>query len=262
MKVFETIQSFLEYRADLKSKSVGFVPTMGALHEGHASLLERSVSENETTVLSIFVNPTQFNNPDDFKHYPKTWEQDLLIAKKTGVDAVLAPRDPSEMYPDQYHYQVTEKTFSKILCGEHRPGHFEGMLTVVMKLLNIASADRAYFGEKDYQQLKLVQGMAEAFFLKTKIIGCATLREKDGLAMSSRNLRLTPSERTLAPELYRVMMTEKSLSIAQEILTNKGFKVEYLVDEGGRRFAAAHLGSVRLIDNISLHTSMGENPHG
>jgi pantoate--beta-alanine ligase len=252
MKVFENIANFLEYRANLKSTGVGFVPTMGALHEGHASLLSRSATENQTTILSIFVNPTQFNNPDDFKHYPKTWDQDLAIAKAAGVDAIFAPRDPKEMYPDSYRYQISEKEFSKALCGEHRPGHFEGMLSVVMKLLNLVSADRAYFGEKDFQQLKLVQGMAEAFFLKTKIIGCATLREKDGLAMSSRNLRLTSDERALAPDLHRVMKAEKSLNRARELLEASGFKVEYLEDREGRRFAAANLGSVRLIDNISL----------
>lgn len=271
--VFKTRTAFQEWRNDLASRaqvnlatgkagsllpSVGFIPTMGALHEGHASLLDAARKENEITILSIFVNPTQFNNPDDLKHYPKTWEADLEMAKKHGVDAIFAPDSMDEMYPDDYRYQITEKEFSKELCGAHRPGHFDGVLTVVMKLFQLVRPTRAYFGEKDYQQLSLIQGMVEAFFLPIEIVPCPTLREKDGLAMSSRNVRLTSDERALAPKLYETITTLKNNEQAKAKLTELGFQVEYLVDRASgnnpklRRYVAAHLGKVRLIDNVTL----------
>ena len=190
LKVFESIAEFIKYRdQNLTAKKVGFVPTMGALHEGHASLLRKSSQENEITVLSIYVNPTQFNNPDDLKKYPRTQEADLEVAKKSGANIVISPKY-EEMYSDNYRYKVTEAEFSKILCGVYCLGHFDGVLIVVMKLLNIVSANKAYFGEKDYQQLQLIKDMAKNFFMKTEIVPCPTLREKDGLAMSSRNVRL------------------------------------------------------------------------
>jgi pantoate--beta-alanine ligase len=253
MKVFHTVPAFQEWRKSLPlGKTVGFVPTMGALHSGHESLLQYSVKDNDFTVLSIFVNPTQFNNPDDLKHYPKTFEADLAMAKKSGVDAVFAPDHMEELYPDQYRYQITESEFSKQLCGAHRPGHFNGVLSVVMKLLNLVDATRAYFGEKDYQQLTLIQGMVDAYFLKTKIIPCPTVREESGLAKSSRNLRMTADELNLAPMLYQTITTVKDRSAAIAKLTELGFKVDYLEDLNQRRYVAAHLGAVRLIDNVAL----------
>jgi pantoate--beta-alanine ligase len=240
--------------------SVGFVPTMGALHAGHESLLKAARKENERVVLSIFVNPTQFNNPDDLKNYPKTWDADLGLARRNGVDVIFAPDSMDELYPDQYRYQLTEKEFSKELCGAHRPGHFDGVLTVVMKLFQLVRPARAYFGEKDHQQLTLIQGMVEAFFLPVEIVPCATLREKSGLAMSSRNVRLTPKELEIAPALYQTITTIKNRDQAKEKLAELGFQVEYLVDRVAtinhtprlRRYVAAHLGSVRLIDNVEL----------
>jgi pantoate--beta-alanine ligase len=253
MKVFHSVQAFQEWRASLPlGKSIGFVPTMGALHSGHESLLQFSVKDNDFTVLSIFVNPTQFNNADDLKHYPKTFEADLAMAKKSGVDAVFAPNEMSELYPDQYRYQITESEFSKELCGAHRPGHFNGVLSVVLKLLNLADATRAYFGEKDHQQLSLIEGMVSAYFLKTKIVPCPTVREESGLAKSSRNMRLTSEELKMAPLLYQTITTVRDRSEALSKLTELGFRVDYLEDKNNRRYVAAHLGQVRLIDNVPL----------
>ena len=255
MKIIETVSGFLEWRRALdQNLSVGFVPTMGALHAGHGSLLATSKKENDITILSVFVNPTQFNQTEDFEKYPKTWEQDLLLAEKNGVDIVFSPKDPSEVYPDQYRYQITEKDFSKNLCGEFRPGHFDGVLTVVMKLLQITKPRRAYFGEKDFQQYTLIKSMAESFFMDVEIVGCQTIREESGLALSSRNLRLEESERLLAPKLYQVMTHADDVNDAKSALSDLGFEVEYLTDlktpAGKRRFAAAWLGKVRLIDNV------------
>lgn len=257
MKVIETVKAFQEWRATLpRSTTVGIVPTMGALHLGHCSLMAASEEHNDITVVSIFVNPTQFNQASDFEKYPKTWEADLAMCEKYGVDVVFAPHAREEMYPDHYHYRVSEHAFSQELCGEFRPGHFEGVLTIVLKLLNLADADRAYFGEKDHQQLTLIRGMTEAFFMRTRIIACPTLREESGLAMSSRNLRLSPAEKEIAPELYAVISEFPGIEQAKEELTRLGFRVEYLVDkteaDHRRRYVAAWLGDVRLIDNVRI----------
>ena len=248
MKDFVQLQDWISFRRTLKG-SVGFVPTMGALHAGHASLLERARKENDHVVLSIYVNPTQFNNPEDLKRYPITLNRDRDLAQSIGVDSLLLPSF-EEIYPDQYRYKVSENDFSTKLCGVHRPGHFDGVLTVVMKLLNLVRADRAYFGEKDYQQLQLIRGMAEAFFLQTEIVGCPTLRETDGLAMSSRNVNLSEFGRAKAPRLAQILGHATSAHEARTFLTNEGFVVDYVEDIGDRRFAAATLDNVRLIDNV------------
>lgn len=261
MRVFETVTAFLEWRRSQSAqRTLGFVPTMGALHDGHQSLLERAARENDLVVLSVFVNPTQFNQASDFENYPKTREQDLERARQAGVDALFAPKDRSELYPDRYRYRVTEKEFSEELCGAHRPGHFEGVLTVVLKLFQIVKADRAYFGEKDGQQLELVRGLTEAFFLDTEIVACPTVREADGLAMSSRNLRLSSEERKRAPKLFETLRAKNALPEARATLEGLGFKVEYLEDRGARRYVAAWLGDVRLIDNLIRPSDEGAHP--
>lgn len=251
MKCFESVAEWREFRANMEPSraSLGFVPTMGALHAGHTSLLTQSKSDNAYTALSIFVNPTQFNEAKDLKNYPVTLAQDLDLARAAGVDFVLLPKY-AELYPDQYRYQIKEIETSQILCGAHRPGHFEGMLSVVMKLLNLVRAKRAYFGEKDFQQLQLVRGMVEAFFIETEIIACPTVREADGLAMSSRNLRLTPNERAQATLLPKILFENLSLAESRQRLADAGFRVEYVENWGGRKLAAVHLGQVRLIDNV------------
>ncbi|HKX54749.1 MAG TPA: pantoate--beta-alanine ligase, partial [Xanthomonadales bacterium] len=151
MQVFDSLQGWRAWRSGITA-SVGFVPTMGALHRGHLALLQRSLAENPVTVASIYVNPTQFNNADDLKKYPRSDEQDLAMLQDAGVDAVLMP-GYAELYPDGYRYRLVESELSQRFCGAHRPGHFDGVLSVVLKLLNIVAPDRAYFGEKDYQQL-------------------------------------------------------------------------------------------------------------
>lgn len=252
LKVFDSIPQFIQYRdQNLSQKKIGFVPTMGALHAGHASLMQKSATENEVTVLSIYVNPTQFNNPDDLKKYPRTWEADIALAEKNGSNVVISPQY-EELYPDKYRYKVTEGAFSKILCGAHRPGHFDGVLSVVMKLLNIVSPQKAYFGEKDYQQLQLIKDMTDSFFMKTEIIPCPTLREKDGLAMSSRNVRLTEAGRKKAPTIYDALKNSKSVTEARARLLNQEIEVEYLEEHFGRRFIAAFIDQVRLIDNVQI----------
>ncbi|WP_413558883.1 pantoate--beta-alanine ligase [Bdellovibrio sp. HCB209] len=250
IQVLRTPADFRAWRKNQKG-SVGFVPTMGALHSGHEELLKNARRENDVVVLSIFVNPTQFNDPKDFEKYPLTWDQDLKIAEANKVDAIFYPRYP-DMYPDEYRYKVSENTYSKLLDGAHRPGHFDGVLSVVMKLFNIVAPNKAYFGEKDYQQMTLIKGMVDSFFMDLTIVPVATVREQDGLAKSSRNLLLTKEEREKAPIIYKTITTSKTAEEASSKLTQAGFDVDYVTDIEGRRFVAARLGSVRLIDNVQI----------
>ncbi|NQT63359.1 MAG: pantoate--beta-alanine ligase [Candidatus Marinimicrobia bacterium] len=238
-------------RQDSVDTMLGFVPTMGALHQGHLSLVNRSLQENDKTVVSIFLNPTQFNDPKDLSGYPQTLEQDIAALETAGVDVLLLP-DFEQVYPDNYRYKLIESEFSQQLCGASRPGHFDGVLTVVMKLLNIVQAHNAYFGEKDYQQYVLIKEMAEAFFLRTKIIACPTVREADGLAFSSRNARLATGERILAPFFHKTLTQDMSVDSLKAQLESYGFKVDYLEELSGRRYGAVYLGKVRLIDNVAI----------
>jgi pantoate--beta-alanine ligase len=231
--------------------TLGLVPTMGALHDGHLSLVRRSRAENDRTLVTIFVNPTQFDDPKDLAAYPRTLEGDLSLLQSEGTDFVLVPA-AVDLYPDGYRYRVTEVEQSRELEGAFRPGHFDAVLTVVLKLLQLAAADRAYFGEKDWQQLTLVQGMAHAFFLPTAIIACPTVREATGLAMSSRNRRLSAEDRRKAPDLHRVLSSASTADEAERDLLADGFTVDYVEDREARRLAAVRLGGVRLIDNIPL----------
>ncbi len=233
------------------SRSLGFVPTMGALHEGHLSLVRRSRAENDLTLVSIFVNPTQFDDAADLARYPRVVERDLELVRGEGADFVFMPRDNS-LYPDGYRYRVTETELSRTMEGAHRPGHFDGVLTVVMKLLQIADADRAYFGEKDWQQLALVRGMADAFFLRTVIVACPTVRDAAGLALSSRNARLRPEDRARAPRFHAALASAASAQEAAEQLRAAGFEVDYVEDRDGRRLGAVRLAGIRLIDNVPL----------
>lgn len=251
MKIFSSLKEWRAFRRTdfFADKKIGLVTTMGNLHAGHQSLLERSIRENAVTVLTLFINPTQFNNLDDLKNYPRTLDNDLDLAKKIGVDFVLTPTF-EELYPDDYRYKVTELIESKLLCGKSRPGHFDGVLTVVLKLLQCVKADYAYFGEKDFQQLQLISGMVEAFFLDTKIIPCETVRDENGLAMSSRNHLLSKEAYQLALNFPKLLRSKKNISEIISALTELGIKVDYVEDHGGRRFGAVYIGNVRLIDNI------------
>ncbi len=251
--VFEDLPGWRRERAAQQKagRTLGVVPTMGALHEGHLSLVRRSLGENDGTLVTIFVNPTQFNDPKDLEKYPRTLGGDLDLLRGEGADFVLLPRE-ADLYPDGYRYRVTETPLSKEREGAHRPGHFDGVLTVVLKLLQIASAERAYFGEKDWQQMCLVRGMAEAFLVPTRIVPCPTVREEDGLALSSRNRLLSSSARALAPRFFRALSSAATAQDAARELSGAGFEVDYVEDSGDRRLGAVRLGGVRLIDNVPL----------
>ncbi|MEY3001332.1 MAG: pantothenate synthetase, partial [Verrucomicrobiota bacterium] len=235
MRVFRTIDSLREWRRSVDG-SVGFVPTMGALHPGHRCLMEAAVASNAWALVSIYVNPTQFNDSVDCSTYPTPLQADLAMCEAAGVSAVFLP-DFEGLYPDQYRFRVQETRDSAILEGRSRPGHFEGMLTVVLKLLILARADRAYFGEKDWQQLHLVRGLCEAFLLETQIVPIETVREADGLAMSSRNTRLSPAARAKASVLNKVIRGAGSPAEAAEQLVAEGFTVDYVEDWSQRRLA-------------------------
>jgi pantoate--beta-alanine ligase len=236
--------------ADYAGRSVGFVPTMGALHAGHRALLARARAENERVVLSIFVNPTQFNDPADLAKYPRTLEADLALAAGLVDDVIVPPA--ADLSPDDYTYRVTEEKVSRELEGAHRPGHFDGVLTVVLKLLNTVQATRAYFGEKDWQQLRLVEGMVRALLLPVEIVACATEREADGLALSSRNRRLSPPARTRAAQFPLILRSTRTPLAAAEALQEAGFGVDYVEDRAGVRLGAVRIENVRLIDNVRL----------
>lgn len=254
MQVWKTLDDWRERRRQLKGRSLGFVPTMGALHRGHASLVERCRAENDVAAVSIFVNPSQFNDPRDLDRYPRTLGRDLALLESLGADDVIAPT-AAEMYANGYRYRVIPPPDALVLEGERRPGHFDGVLTVVLKLLNIVRADRAYFGEKDFQQLRVVTEMVEEFFVPTEIVPCATVREESGLAMSSRNALLSPAAREKAASLRRALTAAAGPDEARRMLEADGFLVDYVEDRWGRRLAAAVLGGVRLIDNIQLGES-------
>lgn len=251
MKVFTSIAKWQTWRDAVQEGSIGFVPTMGALHQGHLSLVEASREANAITVVSVFINSKQFDNSADFEAYPDDHAKDLAQLEKAGVDAVLLP-DEQQIYIDDYRFKVTENDFSRRLCGAHRPGHFDGVLTVVMRLLNLVRPDNAYFGEKDYQQLQLIRDMVAAFFMPVTIVACATVREADGLAMSSRNQHLDASRRTQAAALYATLKQSRTAIEARQVLTGRGFDVDYVEDIADRRLAAARLGSTRLIDNVEI----------
>ena len=209
--VSTTLAGWQTRRRALDGRSVGFVPTMGALHRGHASLVERCRAENEVVAVSIFVNPSQFDDATDLNRYPRTLDQDLALLESLGADEVIVP-SALELYPNGYCFRVEPQSSDLVLEGAHRPGFLQGVMTVVLKLLNLVGADRAYFGEKDYQQLTVVTEMTRDFFLPTEIIPCPTVREDSGLAMSSRNTLLSPKARDRAVKAGSFPAGEESYS--------------------------------------------------
>lgn len=255
---------------------VGVVPTMGALHDGHLSLARAARAQSDRVIVTIFVNPMQFNNAEDLKKYPRTEAQDLALLEAEKVDVLFAP-GPEEVYPAGFATRVAVTGISEPMEGTFRPGHFDGVATVVTKLFEMTQAGRAFFGEKDWQQLQVVQRLVRDLNIPIRVIGCPTIREPDGLAMSSRNLRLTAAERAVAPALHRAMQEAAAairaggrpaaaLAEARQAVLAAGFSsVEYLdlraaetleplaaLDGPARIFAAAVLGEVRLIDNIAV----------
>ena len=240
----------LRSSAEWVGRSIGLVPTMGALHAGHVSLRERARAANDRVVLSIFVNPTQFNEPTDLANYPRTLEADLEVARPYA-DAVITP-SVDDFYRDRFRYRVTENELSRRWEGVYRPGHFDGVLTIVLKLFNVVQPQRAYFGEKDWQQLQLVRGMVEALFVPVEIVACPTVREPDGLAMSSRNRRLSQLGRAHAADFPQALRTARDAASAAANLKMRGFEVDYVEDHQGVRLGAVRVDGVRLIDNVQL----------
>lgn len=249
--VSNTLAEWKTRRRILEGRSIGLVPTMGALHPGHRSLVERCRAENEIAVVSIFVNPSQFNDTTDLERYPRTLDQDLALLESLGTDEVIIPGVP-EVYPNGYRFHVEPHSGDLVLEGAHRPGFLQGVTTVVLKLLNLVRPDRAYFGEKDYQQLAIVTQMTQEFFLPTQVIPCPTVREESGLAMSSRNALLSPKARKKAACLFRALSTTANCAEARAALEAEGFVVEYVEERWARRLVAAHLEGVRLIDNVPV----------
>lgn len=258
------------------NESIGVVPTMGALHPGHLSLAQAARKATDRVIVTIFVNPKQFNNPDDLKNYPRTEHEDARKLAPIEVDVIYVP-DADQIYPDGFATNISVAGLTDVLCGAHRPGHFDGVATVVAKLFIQTGADMAFFGNKDFQQLQIVRRMAADLDIPIEVIGCPTIREEGGLAMSSRNLLLSDRARIHAPVLSEVMADiatdlragkpmAKLLDGALKRLDQVGFtSVDYLelraVDDlvlldtpsqPSRLFAAASLAGVRLIDNIAV----------
>lgn len=251
MQVLRQISDYQAWHSQQQGQTIGFVPTMGALHAGHAELLQQAKKNSDLTVLSIFVNPTQFNDKKDFENYPLTIEADLKIAAELKVDAVFLP-DYSEIYHDNYNFKISENEFSKQLCGAFRPGHFDGVLTVVMKLFQIVQPHKAFFGEKDFQQMTLIKKMVAAFFLPIKIVAVPTIREESGLAMSSRNTRLSTENRQWAAHIFKTIIKKINRDQCLAELKKLGFEVEYLEEIENRRYVAVRIDGVRLIDNVQI----------
>lgn len=277
MVVVERIQDMKNIVKRLKKegKSIGFVPTMGYLHEGHLSLVRFSKMQNDITIMSIFVNPIQFGPNEDYDRYPRDFERDKNLAEKEGVDYIFYP-SVEEMYPEDFKTVVSVKKITEIMCGKSRPGHFDGVATVVLKLFNIVNPDRAYFGQKDAQQLAVIKQMVKDLNLDVEIVPCPIVREQDGLAMSSRNVYLSEEERKSATVLYRALNLAKEMiekgekevsrikkAMEEMILKEKYTRIDYIEFVNSDTFEvvskvegkvlialAVFVGKARLIDNI------------
>ncbi|HKI99100.1 MAG TPA: pantoate--beta-alanine ligase [bacterium] len=275
----DVIRTFADWRARRRALqgTLGLVPTMGYLHEGHLSLVRRARAENDRVVVWIFVNPAQFGPAEDLAKYPRDLERDLSLLRAEGVDLVLAP-DAAEVYPPGHQTVVSVEALSRPLEGASRPGHFRGVATVVAKLLCLAQADRAYFGQKDGQQCRVVQRMVADLSIPCQIVVCPTVREPDGLALSSRNVRLTPEHRRAAPVVYRALqkaealaaagerdaealrtamravLAEEPLGIVDYVSVADAATLEECATLSGPTLAslAVRFGDVRLIDNVPL----------
>lgn len=278
MRVFETSKSLVEHLSK-ETRPIGMVPTMGALHLGHLSLIKRAVEENKTVLVSIFINPTQFEDKTDLERYPVNIREDFHLIRKISNDIIVYVPKANDVYGNI----VKSKSFDlggldKVMEGEKRTGHFQGVATVVTHFLRKFSPDHAYFGEKDFQQLVIICYITSSLNLKTKIIGCPTIRESDGLAMSSRNILLSTDHRKLASKLFEGLKFAKSNAkkfpyktlkkLVIDFFKNQTeFKLDYFkitdpetlkeidlekISDGGRGFIAAYLGKIRLIDNLDM----------
>ncbi|MBE6190366.1 MAG: pantoate--beta-alanine ligase [Rikenellaceae bacterium] len=277
MKVVTTVKALREALAEVNPAGVGFVPTMGALHAGHRSLVERARKENETVVVSVFVNPTQFNDKGDLKRYPRTPEADAALLEAAGADLVLMP-SVEEIYPEPDTRQFDFGEVDKVMEGATRPGHFNGVAQVVSRLFDMVQPARAYFGEKDFQQIAVIKAMVKQLGLTVEIVECPIIRAEDGLALSSRNKLLTPEHRAIAPAIYRTLQeavekshtmtpTELKTWVEEEINRTELLKTIYYqsVDaltmqeveawsdaERIQGCIAVQAGEIRLIDNIRI----------
>ncbi|MDT8446678.1 MAG: pantoate--beta-alanine ligase [bacterium] len=277
MQVIKEIQTLRQWIGPAGPQDLGLVPTMGYLHEGHISLVKRALSENRRVAVSIFVNPAQFNDPADLEKYPRNEAGDLELLRQAGVGAVFLP-SPEVIYPPEFNALVRVERLTAPLEGASRPGHFDGVTTVVAKLFNLFTPCRAYFGEKDAQQLLVIQKMVADLNFPVKVVACPTQREADGLAMSSRNARLTPDQRAEAPLLYRALLhAEKRvaeglketpqllkemtqiiesgpLAVVDYISFNDPKTLEPVEQINGEVLVslAVFFGALRLIDNIRL----------
>lgn len=279
MQIIFTTDTLRERLSALRAEglTIGFVPTMGALHAGHASLVERSVGENGATVVSVFVNPTQFNDPKDLASYPRTPDEDFALLERLGTTIVFAP-SAEEMYPEPDTRTFSYPPTDSVMEGARRPGHFNGVCQIVSKLFDLVEPDRAYFGEKDYQQIAVVRRMVEDLGLGVEICPCPIVRETSGLALSSRNALLSPEERAIAPHIYKTLCESRawaaqaSVAETEQRVTDTlnaidGLEVEYFQIVDGRTLATVadwneadsivgcatvYCGArpVRLIDNI------------
>lgn len=277
----EIIRTIAELRkavdaARSEGKTIGLVPTMGALHKGHMSLIERARRECGFVVVSVFVNPTQFNNPDDLRTYPRTEEADCKLLREAGVDVAFVPT-VEEVYPEPDTRVFDLGPVAEVMEGAMRPGHFNGVAQVVSKLFDMVRPDKAYFGEKDFQQIAVIRRMAQLEGFDIDIVACPICREDDGLALSSRNVRLTPAQRAIAPRIHKVLaeslqwrnegktLAEVRQTVTDAINANEGMEVEYyeIVDANTMQpvnewadtdapvgCITVYLGDVRLIDNI------------
>lgn len=266
-------------------QSIGFVPTMGALHEGHISLVERCVAENDCSIVSVFVNPTQFNNPTDLATYPRDEEADAKLLAKAGVTAVFMP-SVEAVYPDgtQRDHEFDLGTAAEVMEGKYRPGHFQGVAQVVNRLFELVRPDRAYFGEKDFQQIAVIRNMVRSEGIKVDIIACPIKRADDGLALSSRNALLTPEQRAIAPEIHNALVNSRAYALDHSLQATRDMVTEYLDAIPGMRVEyfeiidaetmapvedwseavwvvgciTVYCGAVRLIDNITYKNRAGE----
>jgi pantoate--beta-alanine ligase len=276
MQVFNKQSALQSYVKATGLQQVGFVPTMGALHQGHLSLIHRSKAENELTVCSIFVNPTQFNNPSDLAGYPNRIEEDISLLTESGCDVLYLPYTMEDVYANEQPFSVDLGALNTVMEGKHRPGHFDGVVRVVKLLFQIVHPTRAYFGLKDFQQYCIIVEMAKQLFPHIAIMGCETVREDNGLAMSSRNLLLTPMQKSAAIVLYHTLLEAKekvshkdiidieqeALEILRQVTEPEYFElrnadtlqpVKDVFNEKVRAFVVAKIGNVRLIDNMALN---------
>ena len=282
MLIFKTVVELQQFLFSCKNKTMGFVPTMGALHQGHLSLMAKAIEENDLMVCSIFINPTQFNNKEDLEKYPRHTDKDLALIKNAFADdakLIIFLPDVTEIYPNKIEKSYDFGNLSLVMEAQHRPGHFDGVGMVLERFFDIVQPTKAYFGEKDFQQLAVVRNLVKQLKLSVQIIGCHIVREVNGLAMSSRNERLTPEQKEQAANIYKFLQDAKQQAktlTVEEVKNNftnaikniSALQLDYLEIADGNTlilienweettycvaFVAVFVGNVRLIDNVTLY---------